>query len=45
MEPRKTSKHYTNCGQDKHNVEMCKGKKKEEPIVATTKVTNQPQKG
>jgi hypothetical protein len=41
MEPRKTSKRYTNCGRDHHNVETCKGKK-EEPIVAATNATNQP---
>jgi len=36
MKTRKTSKHCTNYGWNKHNVEMCKVKKKEEPIVITT---------
>jgi hypothetical protein len=38
MEPRKTSKHCTNYGQDNHNVEMYKVKKKEEPTIITTKL-------
>jgi predicted ATPase len=45
IELRKTSKHCTNYGQDNHNVETCKVKKKEEPIIATIKCTNQPLKG
>jgi hypothetical protein len=43
--PWKIDKHYTNYGWKNHNVEMCKVKKKEEPIVATIKVTNQHHKG
>jgi hypothetical protein len=43
--PGKINKHCINCGRDKHNVEMCRVEKKGEPIVATTKATNQPHKG
>jgi hypothetical protein len=42
METRKIGKHCINYGRDNHNVEMCKVQKKEEPVVATTKATNQP---
>jgi hypothetical protein len=35
---RKTNKHYTNCGMMNHNVATWR-KKKEQTIVATTKVT------
>jgi hypothetical protein len=38
MEPGKTSKHCTNYGQDNHNVEMYKVKKKEEPAITTTEL-------
>lgn len=37
----KIDKHCTNYGWNKHNVKMCKIKKKEEPTVITTEVTNQ----
>jgi hypothetical protein len=33
MEPKKNGKHCTNCGQDNHNVETCRIKKKEEPLL------------
>ncbi len=42
METGVTNKHYTTYGQDNRNAKMCRFKEKEEPIVATTKVTNQP---
>ncbi len=41
MEIRKTGKHCTNCGQDNHNVEMCKVKNKKEPTIATMEATIQ----
>jgi hypothetical protein len=44
IEIRKNNKHYTNYGQNNRNVEMCWVKKIEEPIVITTKATNQPLK-
>jgi hypothetical protein len=37
----KTSKHCTNYGRDNHNVETCRIKKKEEPIVVVIEATNQ----
>jgi hypothetical protein len=40
---RKTNKHCTNCGMINHNVETCKNKK-EQTIVATTKVAQLSQK-
>jgi hypothetical protein len=43
--PRKSNKHCINCGRDNHNMEMCRVKKKGEPIVATIKATNQTHKG
>ncbi len=43
--PGKINKHCINCGRDNHNVEMCRVEKKGEPIVITTKATNQPHKG
>ncbi len=36
MEIGDTNKHYTNYGRDNCNVEMCRLKEKEEPIVTTT---------
>ncbi len=42
MEPKKNGKHCRNCGWNSHNVEICRVKKKEKPIIATTKATNQP---
>lgn len=42
---RKIGKHCTNYGWIKHDVEMCKVKKKEEPIVITIEVTDQFHKG
>jgi len=45
MELGKPRKHCTNCEQDNHNVETCRVKNKEEPIiVVATKATNQLQK-
>jgi hypothetical protein len=41
MEPWKIDKNYTNYGWNNHNVETCKIKKKEEPIVSTINVINQ----
>jgi hypothetical protein len=41
----KTSKHYTNCGQDDHNMETCRVNNKEVPIVSTIKATIQLVKG
>jgi hypothetical protein len=38
MELGKTNKHCTNYGQDNHNVEMYRVKKKEEPTIITTKL-------
>ncbi len=40
MELGKTSKHCTNYGQDNHNVEMYKVKKKEEPFIITELLIN-----
>jgi hypothetical protein len=45
METRKIGKHCTNYEQDNQNVEMCRIKKKKEPIVTTIEATNQLQKG
>jgi hypothetical protein len=45
MEIRKTNKHYTNCGWDNHNVEMCRVKNKKEPTITTMEATTQPYKG
>jgi hypothetical protein len=42
MEIGKTGKHCTNYGRDNRNVEMCRFKEKEEPIVVATKATNRP---
>jgi hypothetical protein len=39
MEVGKTCKCYTNCGQNNHNVNLCKVKK-EEPTTAMTKITS-----
>jgi hypothetical protein len=41
----KTGKHYTNCGQDDHNMETCRVNKKEVPIVETKEATIQLEKG
>jgi len=41
----KTGKHYTNCGQDDHNMETCRVNKKEVPIVSTKETTIQLEKG
>jgi hypothetical protein len=40
MKPRKTSKHCTNYGQDNHNVEMYRVKKKKEPFITTKLLIN-----
>jgi hypothetical protein len=45
MEIRKTGKHYTNCGQNNHNMEMCKVKNKKEPTIAAMEATTHLQKG
>ncbi len=38
MEPGKTCKHCTNYGQDNHNVEIYRVKKKEKPTITTTQL-------
>jgi hypothetical protein len=46
MELGKPNKHSINCERNNHNVETCRVKKKEEPIiVVVTEATNQLQKG
>ncbi len=40
MELGRIGKHCTNCGQDNHNVDMCRVKKKEKPIIVTKEATN-----
>jgi len=39
MELRRIGKHCTNCGEDNHNVVMCRIKK-EKPIIVTKDATN-----
>jgi hypothetical protein len=45
METWKIGKHCMNYGWNKHNVEMCRVKKKKEPTVVTTEATDQFHKG
>jgi len=37
----KRNMYYTNCHRTNHNVETCRSKKKEEPIVIATKAIMQ----